>query len=1230
MRFRKYFYVWICTSIIFIISAILLQFFHQRNNSPQRICDRLNSEVQISQNTLNKNLIKFSEVYPKIYSAENSDWFKSLEKDGFAFLVFKNNDLTDWSTNTVPVGTRYDSSLYSRNIRYLNNGWYLISKIIKNNSLIIGLHLVKNQYRFENEYLINKFSSQFNFSNEIKLSPSPGKYNITGSSHEFLFSINFPRSDLYSENILLSIFILYLVALFCLLNSILVIYINYYRVLRKRWLFLSLFALDVLIIRVILFYFDIPHIIYQSQLFSPLFYASSRVLPSLGEFLIDVLFAGFLASVYFKFSRPGLNLNNLKNWQINLIFIGIYGLVALLFYWLVTLLLSLVLNSNIALNFHNILGFSEQGIISIIVANLLIFTFFILFLKLTEVLRKLYKSNISHILIIAIISFIFYLITKFSIQDRIIFASFLFLILAGNYLFTQKKVLRWPSRKAIVYFLVVISAFCTYALNNSKNEKEREERKFIAMRLSEDRDQLAEYFFSKIEQNIHSDDSLKRLLIKASTDPNSEINLIEYLRNKYFSNYWSKYNLQFTLCSPGKNLNVKPENYIIDCSTYFSQVIDMIGQPTSSPELFHLKEGFDVTNYIARLSFTTEIDYLPAPLDIYIEISSTNAPQDSGYPELLLENSQKQSIPNIANYSYAIYSNGELVKNVGAYFYSFNEPEIKKSRDLYFYSQNGYNHLVHPINSSSLLILSRRDQSLVDAIAPFSYFFIILSTFFILIFSLINLRLRFELSTLSFKFKLQMALVAIILVATVGIGSITVYYLININLNKNKDTLIEKLQTVLLELEDKYGNTSQLKPMISDSLQGQLTKYSDAYFTDINIYDTKGILLTSSREAIFDEGLIGPVMNTNAFSQLSRGRRTLLIQNESIGEYQYLSAYIPFRNNNNVLIGYLNLPYFSKQTSLRQEISAFILAFTNVYAILTALAVVLALIISNYITRPLKLIRDKLSKVKLGQLNEKIEWHRQDEIGGLITEYNRMIDQLARSADLLARSEREGAWREMAKQVAHEIKNPLTPIKLSVQHLQKSWDEHSPDWEDRLNKFTKTLIQQIDTLAAIASEFSDFAKMPQTNNTTIELVSIIQASITLFKNTPHITINFIPPDSPCIVWADEKQLLRVFNNLLKNSVQSIPHSREGYIDVGIEKNKSDIIIHISDNGSGIAPGETERIFTPNFTTKSGGSGLGLSIVQNIVKQAGGRIWFDSTEDKGTTFHVLLPAYTGTK
>jgi nitrogen fixation/metabolism regulation signal transduction histidine kinase len=281
-------------------------------------------------------------------------------------------------------------------------------------------------------------------------------------------------------------------------------------------------------------------------------------------------------------------------------------------------------------------------------------------------------------------------------------------------------------------------------------------------------------------------------------------------------------------------------------------------------------------------------------------------------------------------------------------------------------------------------------------------------------------------------------------------------------------------------------------------------------------------------------------------------------------------------------------------------------------------------LVSRFITRPLQLIRDKLRDIGLGKSNEKIEWTRKDEIGNLVEEYNRMIDELARSAEMLARSERESAWREMAKQVAHEIKNPLTPMKLSVQHLQKAWDEKAPDWEKRLAIFTRTIVEQIDSLSEIASEFSDFAKMPAANIEKIELTGIIKSAAELYHHHNNIQIVITHLDQEYYVLADKRQLLRVFNNLIQNAVQAIGKKDDGLIRIQLSMENDVYVIGISDNGAGITDEQASKIFSPSFTTKSSGMGLGLAMVKSILTNIGGTVTFESTPGEGATFSVKIP------
>jgi nitrogen fixation/metabolism regulation signal transduction histidine kinase len=407
-----------------------------------------------------------------------------------------------------------------------------------------------------------------------------------------------------------------------------------------------------------------------------------------------------------------------------------------------------------------------------------------------------------------------------------------------------------------------------------------------------------------------------------------------------------------------------------------------------------------------------------------------------------------------------------------------------------------------------------------------------------------------------------------------------------------------------------------------------LLNLSNTYFTDINIYDPEGFMLASSRDQIFREGMISEQINPSGARQLMVDKKSFFIQKESIGSYLFLSAYTPIRNMDNRLLGYLNLPYFAKQEEIRREISGLISALANIYILMIVITIMLALLLSRYITRPLQHIGNQFSRVKIGDKNAKIVWTRKDEIGRLVDEYNRMIDEMEKSAELLARSERESAWRLMARQVAHEIKNPLTPIKLSMQLLMKAWNDKAPDWDMRLKRFSQTLIMQIDTLSSIATEFSDFAQMPEPQIQQFDVIPLIQQSVALFRDQSDCKISFETNTKECIINADPSQILRVFNNLIKNALQAISDERQGIIRIKLNVVDNVCEISFQDNGTGITTDSQTRIFSPNFTTKTAGMGLGLAMVKNIIDNSAGRIWFETEPGKGTTFFVTLPLPQG--
>jgi nitrogen fixation/metabolism regulation signal transduction histidine kinase len=391
--------------------------------------------------------------------------------------------------------------------------------------------------------------------------------------------------------------------------------------------------------------------------------------------------------------------------------------------------------------------------------------------------------------------------------------------------------------------------------------------------------------------------------------------------------------------------------------------------------------------------------------------------------------------------------------------------------------------------------------------------------------------------------------------------------------------------------------------------------------TDISLFSKTGSLFTTSEPRLYELGLATTRINPKAFKDLMDNKTSSTTINEKAGDLNYLSFYTPLFDNKKEIIGFINLPYYAKQTDLTNELSDIISAFINVYVILFVISVLSGLILAGYITRPLQLIKKQIANITLGKQNEKIKWESNDEIGKLVGEYNQMLIKLEDSANLLAQNERESAWREMAKQVAHEIKNPLTPMKLNLQYLQHLIKNNSDDFKEKFENASNGIIEQIDSLANIANEFSNFAKFPKTNLQLINLAEIINISVSIFQNQKNVLIiNDLKPGQ-IFVMGDKDQALRVFNNIIKNAVQALDDISNPKIEIGMIKSDIAIIISIKDNGTGINPELQKKLFTPNFTTKNTGSGLGLAMVKNIMQGFNGKVWFESEINKGTCFYL---------
>ena len=321
-------------------------------------------------------------------------------------------------------------------------------------------------------------------------------------------------------------------------------------------------------------------------------------------------------------------------------------------------------------------------------------------------------------------------------------------------------------------------------------------------------------------------------------------------------------------------------------------------------------------------------------------------------------------------------------------------------------------------------------------------------------------------------------------------------------------------------------------------------------------------------------------------------------------------------------MGILNVPYFDDDSLNSVELREFLVRIGFAYILMILVAIVFAYIMSKFITKSLKAISDKMYQTRFEKRNKKIAIQgASTEIKALVESYNNMIDALEESALKLASNEREQAWREMAKQVAHEVKNPLTPMRLSVQSFQKKFDPDDKDIHKKMEEFSKTLIQQIDTMSKIAEAFSSFAKMPAQNLEHLDFVEVIEHALDIFPDT---VIQFTAQEKPLFGDFDRDQLNRIVTNLVNNAIQSIPEEKNPEIQVLLYEKNSQIYIKVKDNGCGIEGAIAEKIFEPKFTTKTSGMGLGLPMVKNIIEAYQGKITYKTTLGEGTLFKVSFP------
>lgn len=1149
---------------------------------------------------------------------ENTALFNSLLRQDIHLSVFRNDDLALWTSQSVSPISVLRTAVQGTEIAHFDNGWYRLIYLTNGIDEYCAAILLKHTFPYENDYLSNDFQKDFrqNHLTGIDTKPNAGAVKLKANHQSFYLKFAEPGKNGTLKGI---IFIA-----FCLIGgvSVLIGLIAASLILKNKTSRIAVFVGLVVAIALLRYYSLMagwPAYVLNFGLFNPSVYASSLIFPSLADFCINlalILVLALLAVGPFGDKLPVRKNKVALSVQISLLVVLCFAFGA----WVNQMVKGVIINSSIPFDINNILGLNSHSIVALIGVAVLYYSAYLLVLRTALYAHRQNYNPRWYFLITAFAIFGFVLTTHLlGIRDLyfVLWPPVLLIVVSVYVFYTD---LQSDNLSRMITILIFFGVIASHSFLKFTEKRERNQRQIIAEKLAVDDDPIAEILYRDLLPDLKRDKGIQNVF--EESELHSRQTLEDYVLSRYFTGYWSKYDISlFPFQSDssiwGKLPNVRP--------TTFSELVDEVSKygekSVVDSSLYYMYNTADLTTYIAFIPLRYTIANKPDGY-LVLKFSSKLFPRETGFPSLLIDGNVGVN-RDWFNSSSARYVNGKLTTSRGKYPFKSELGAFGNiDQNNAHVTKGGYSHFVKRVDDNSVVIVSKQNRTLLEKATTFSYICAIFGILLALGYGIRNSIASRNPFYLNLNQKIQGLTVAVSFITLLLFGFATRYYIEKKYQEKNENQVGEKLQSILLELQGKIGEEDQLNYDVSDMLNRLLTRFSYIFYTDINVYKPDGHLVASSQMRMFNEGLVSRIINPDAYLHLKHLKQVEYIHEETIGNMEYLSGYIPLYNTRGDLLAYINLPYFAKQTELENELSSFLEAVINIFVILFLLSLLIGLVTAQWITLPLRNIRQSLAGVDLGKTNRMISYSGSDEIGRLVQEYNTKVAELELNAEKLAQSERESAWREMAKQVAHEIKNPLTPMKLNIQHLERSLAPDHPVDIDRVKRLTTNLIEQINALTAIANAFSDFARMPRTQLAKVDLKDVINRIIHLYDGFGDIRFKFDTELNKAEVKTDKDQIIRVMNNLVKNGVQAM--NEKGEIEIGLIADGSGYLLSVADSGPGIPEDVRDRIFMPNFTTKTRGMGLGLAISKNIIEQSGGKIWFESKADEGTVFFIWLP------
>ncbi len=1174
-------------------------------------------------------------------------WYKidllkldSLRKEPFNICIFKDDSLVFWTQNDVlPTWNHFPDTLKNKvciKLITLKSSLYELRyrNFTKNGVKVITAALipVKKMYpTFEGAYLENHFPASHFIPIDLTITESVQKDNLTTVDGQVLC---YMRNDDVDADALhdigmsiLLIFGFFMMGIFGdrIAKQMLK---QYPSPLIGTFFFFCIMAMLRLCILWIQKSEILPYLELQFSDFN-----NAVFVKSLSELVIDTAFL-FWFSIFFnsQFRLPDHKGQPLwTRWSLSVAF---YSAIVLQLILCIGIFNDLVSNWNNLLAFDNLSDFNFRSIVALLGVGIILLSVFLISHRLIATINELNLTLFEHFIAIDIAVGVGILLSvSYDLNlPTWVYVLFIFIYITIFQQFIRNK---HPGLMWLVQWVLAFSAIQAFFISRFNVQKDIKIIQDYAVNLARERDSVAERRIKFLTSKIEKDAAIQIigiLPIRFEIDPKRVSEKIDsyFTNDEYLSNHYS-----FRFFSFYRNGEALIQSDSFDLHSLLKQ--------------YETGQNFDKTNNRFRfwsnkkgeyvyLSIA-EVPVLNNPIYVAMEFKRQDKLSSRVFTELFVDKHYK-SLPRLNDFSYAIYKNGISTEQnqTGIYDRYIKRTDIPPPGKFIHIEKNSRDEIIYQ-NTEGVVVCIGKARA-VSSQGYILLMYIVLMLCSLLFFlAMVNHFLRFLPDVLKFDFsfsfnsslrnRILFPSIGFVLLSYIAIFFFTVRFFKNLGEKYYNIDIETKSNTIVNNIISELNELHQYDVQSPATITQILARFSETHQNAMHFFDPEGSLYATTEQNIFDKGVISKKMNPTAYMTLKPGAEKVYKGDEQIGKFHFRTAYYSIADSANQILGYLELPYYSRDRKIRTDTSEIWTYNATILTLLFLFGICVIYYLTAHNMQPIQHIADRLRKLSLGNKtkNELITWDKKDEISALIDAYNNKVIELEDTYSRLSEAEREGAWRDMAKQVAHEIRNPLTPMKLIVQHLEMIRRQRPDNIEEYLIRSNKVLLDQIDNLEKIVSEFANFAKMPQKASNEMFVINHLVSSVAnLFSQkedgkTIDFTLNV--PEELYTVYADRSLLTGALNNLVKNAIQAIPDDRHGRVVVSLFKRNDTAIIRISDNGTGIPKDIQDKIFSPNFTTKQYGSGIGLLITKNIIQSVNGRIYFETVENEGTDFFVEL-------